>query len=169
MLRVLIFSMLFPDASRPTYGGFIERQALALSAREDVAGEGVAPIALPRWPLSLHPRYRAAALLPQVEERNGLIVHRPRFPIVPRLTRGATARRMEKALLPVLREIRTRFPFDVINAEYFWPDGVAAAALGKALGVPVSIKARGSDIDLWGAHRRTAALVMEAAAEADGL
>jgi teichuronic acid biosynthesis glycosyltransferase TuaC len=169
MLRVLILSMMYPDAERPTFGGFIERQALALAALEGVAVEVVAPVALPRWPLSLHPRYRAAALLPPAEERKGLTVHRPRFPIVPRLMRGGVARRMEKALLPVLRDIRTRFPFDLINAEYFWPDGVAAAALGKALGVPVSIKARGSDIDLWGAHPRMRVPILAAAAQADGL
>jgi teichuronic acid biosynthesis glycosyltransferase TuaC len=33
----------------------------------------------------------------------------------------------------------------------------------------VSIKARGSDIDYWGAHPRVRSLVIEAAAEADGL
>src|SRR4051794_20977434 len=125
MLRVLILSMMYPDTERPAFGGFIERQALALAALEGVAVEGGGPVALPRWPLALHPHYRSAALLPRVEERNGLTVHRPRFPIVPRLMRAGVARRMEKALLPVLREIRTRFPFALINAEYFWPDGVA--------------------------------------------
>jgi teichuronic acid biosynthesis glycosyltransferase TuaC len=169
MLRVLILSMMYPDARRPTFGGFIERQALALAALEGVAVEVVAPVALPRWPLSLHPHYRDAALLPRIEERNGLTVHRPRFPIVPRLMRSGVARRMERALLPVLREIRTHFPFDVINAEYFWPDGVAAAALAKALGVPVSIKARGSDIDLWGTHPTVRGPILDAAVQAEGL
>ncbi len=46
----------------------------------------------------------------------------------------------------MLAELRRTFPFDVINAEFFLPDGPAAVALGNTSDVPVSIKARGSDI-----------------------
>jgi glycosyltransferase involved in cell wall biosynthesis len=38
--------------------------------------------------------------------------------------------------------------FDVIDAHYFYPDGVAAALLGRWLSKPVTITARGTDINL---------------------
>jgi glycosyltransferase involved in cell wall biosynthesis len=40
--------------------------------------------------------------------------------------------------------------FDVVDAHYFYPDGVAAARVAKALGLPLVISARGSDINLIG-------------------
>jgi teichuronic acid biosynthesis glycosyltransferase TuaC len=169
MLRVLTLSTLFPDASRPNFGVFVERQTLALAAREDVAVEVVAPIGLPPWPLSLHPHYRPRGRLPRVEPWKGLKVHRPVFPVLPPFGRIWAAKRLTETLLPLLREIRGRFPFDAIDAEFFWPDGVAAARLGGALDVPVSIKARGSDIDHWGRHETIRRLMVEAAFAADGL
>jgi len=148
MLRILTLSTLFPDASRPTFGVFVERQTLGLAAREGVEVEVVAPLGLPPFPLSLGPRHRALRRLPQCETWKGAIVHRPRFASLPKLPALAPAA-MARALLPRLREIRERFPFDVIDAEFFWPDGPAAMQLSAALGIPFSVKARGNDIHYW--------------------
>src|SRR5688572_21250909 len=146
MLRVLTLSTLFSNAVRPTLGVFVERQTLGLAARADVELEVVAPVGLPVWPLSHHPHYAPLRALPRQEDWKGLTVHRPRYRVWPIIGASGTALRMVEALLPRLRKIRARFPFDVIDAEFFWPDGPAAVQLGEALGVPVSIKARGSDI-----------------------
>ena len=169
MLRVLTLSTLFPDASRPDFGVFVERQTLTLAARDDVAVEVVAPIGLPPWPLSRHPHYRPRAALPRTEAWKGLSVHRPVFPILPPLGRNWAAKRMAETLLPFLQALRARFAFDIIDAEFFWPDGVAAVALGRSLGVPVSIKGRGSDIDHWSRHEAIRRQMVEAALAADGL
>lgn len=169
MLRVLTLSTLFPDASRPTFGVFVERQTLALAAREGVQVEVVAPVGLLPWPLSRHPHYRPLTALPREEEWRGLKVHRPVFPVLPPLGRIWAGKKLAEAILPLLGEIRERFPFDAIDAEFFWPDGVAAVTLGRALGVPVSIKARGSDIDLWGGRETIRRQMVEAAFGADGL
>jgi glycosyltransferase involved in cell wall biosynthesis len=67
-----------------------------------------------------------------------------------------------------LHRLRGEFAFDVIDAEFFFPDGPAAVALGARYGVPVSIKARGADIHHWG-HGPTAAQVRRAGRLADGL
>jgi teichuronic acid biosynthesis glycosyltransferase TuaC len=151
MLRVLTLATLFPNGARPTFGVFVERQTCALAARDDVEVEVVAPLGLPVWPLSRHPHYAPLRDLPLEEMWNGLAVHRPRYRVWPGLGQAGTARRMADALLPLLRDIRARFPFDVIDAEFFWPDGPAAMRLAEALNVPFSVKARGSDIHLWGA------------------
>lgn len=169
MLRVLTLASLFPHALKPTFGVFVERQTLGLAARADVELEVVSPIGLPVWPLSLHPHYAPLARLQEKEEWKRVVVHRPRFRVWPGIGAKGAARRMEHALLPMLRRVWERFPFDVIDAEFFWPDGPAAVRLGKALGVPVSVKARGSDIHLWGMRSGIGEQIVAAGREADGL
>lgn len=169
MLRVLTLSTLFPHALKPTLGVFVERQTLGLAALADVAVEVVAPVGLPLWPLALHPHYAPLRTLPRVEDWKGLKVHRPRHRVWPRIGTARTAASIATALLPVLRGIRARFPFDVIDAEFFWPDGPAAVVLGAALGVPVSIKARGSDVHFWGGQPGIGGQIVAAGRAADGL
>lgn len=169
MLRVLTLATLFPNGLRPTLGVFVERQTRALAARPEVEVRVVAPVGLPVWPLALHPHYAPLRALPQAEVRNGLHVHRPRYRVWPRIGAAGTARRMADALLPALREIRRDFPFDLIDAEFFWPDGPAAALLAEALGVPFSIKARGSDIHIWGARPGIGGQIVAAGQAAGGL
>ena len=169
MLRVLTLATLFPNGLRPTLGVFVERQTQALAAREGVEVRVVAPVGLPLWPLSLHPHYAPLRSLPRDEVRNGLRVHRPPYRVWPKLGVAGTARRMAGALLPVLRRIREDYPFDVIDAEFFWPDGPAAALLAQALDVPFSIKARGSDIHIWGTRPGISGQIVAAGRAAGGL
>jgi teichuronic acid biosynthesis glycosyltransferase TuaC len=167
MLRVLTLASLFPDAGRPTFGVFVERQTLGLAAHRDVELRVIAPVGVPPFPLNQHPRYRSLNALPRRETWKGLEVYRPRFPVMPVIGGALAPALMARALLPLLRRIRAEFPFDVIDAEFFYPDGPAAVRLGKALGVPVSIKARGSDIhywsDRWACRRQIAAAGAQAA------
>lgn len=169
MLRVLTLASLFPNGARPTFGLFVERQTLGLAARADVELEVVAPVGLPVWPLSRLSHYAPLARLPERETWKGLVVLRPRFCVWPGFGAAGAARRMADALLPLLEGIRARFPFDVIDAEFFWPDGPAAVLLGERLGVPVSIKARGADIHHWGHRPGVCEQVVEAGRKAGGL
>lgn len=169
MLRVLVLSTLFPDASRPNFGIFVERQTLSLAERDDVEVRVVAPRGLPPGPLARLGRYAALAALPGEEQWKGLTVHRPRFLNLPGTGGRFHARALAAALTPLLRDIRKGFPFDVISAEFFFPDGPAAILLGKRLGVPVSIKARGSDIHDWGRRPGTGRQVVAAGQAADGV
>lgn len=169
MLRVLTLASLFPDITRPRLGPFVERQTLGLAAHPDVELQVIAPIGLPPFPLSLHRHYRGFSCVPEAEDWKGLRVHRPRFLHLPgtkgRFDAGAMARR----LMPILTDIRQTFPFDIIDAEFFFPDGPAAIALGAHFGVPASIKARGADIHFWGQNAPTAHQVRAAGRSADGL
>jgi teichuronic acid biosynthesis glycosyltransferase TuaC len=168
MLRVLTLSTLFPDSSRPNFGPFVELQTRGLAAHPDVELRVVAPIGIP--PLArFHPRYAALAAIPATETWKGLTVTRPRFAHIPGVGGRFDVGRLTVMLVDHLAQIRADFPFDVIDAEFFWPDGPAAVAAGKALGVPVSIKARGADIHFWGKNPATAAQVASAGQAADGV
>lgn len=169
MLRVLVLSTLFPDASRPNFGIFVERQTLSLTEREDVEVRVVAPRGLPPGPLARLGRYAALAAQPKREQWKGLSVERPRFLNLPGTGGRFHARALAAALTPLLRRMRKDFPFDVISAEFFFPDGPAAVELGKRFGVPVSIKARGSDIHDWGRRPGIGQQVIAAGQAADGV
>ena len=54
-------------------------------------------------------------------------------------------------------------------AHYFYPDGVAAVLLGRALGRPVVVTARGSDLNLIAHHSVPRRWILWAARHADGL
>ncbi|MDY1009690.1 glycosyltransferase [Sphingomonas sp. CFBP9019] len=169
MMRVLTLSTLFPDASRPNFGVFVERQTLGLAAHPGVDLHVVAPIGLPPGPLRLMPRFAPLAQLPLEERWRGVGVQRPRFTTIPATGGRWHAAALTRALIPVLDAVRPSFPFDVIDASFFFPDGVAAVALGRRYGVPVSIKARGADIHLWGRAAGTRAQIRRAGCAADGL
>ena len=169
MLRVLVVSTLFPNHIRPLFGTFVERQTLGLAALEGVEVQVVVPRALPPPPFDRHPRYAPERTLPQYEEWQGVPLYRPRFHHFPKIGTRYDPAMMVRALLPLLCDIRKRFAFDVIAAEYFFPDGPAVAELGRRLGVPVSIKARGSDINVWGQRPDTGPQVIAAGKAADGM
>jgi glycosyltransferase involved in cell wall biosynthesis len=169
MLRVLTLSTLFPDASRPRFGPFVERQTMELEARPDVDLRVIAPLGLPPGVLSGLGHYGALAALPEHEVWAGLDVTRPRFWHFPGTGGRFDPAFLTRALLAKLRRLRKDFPFDVIDAQFFFPDGPAAIRLGRAFGVPVSIKARGSDIHFWGQRTATRRQVVSAGKAADGI
>jgi len=169
MLRVLTLATLFPDATRPNFGVFVEQQTLGLAARGDVDLRVVAPIGVPPWPLSAASRYSGFKSVPEREDWKGLDVRRPRFATIPGTGARFHVAALTRRLIPLLEEMRRDFGFDVIDAEFFFPDGPAAVALGAHFRVPVSIKARGSDVHHWGHTPGTAAGVRKAGRQADGL
>lgn len=168
-LRVLSLSTLYPNDLTPNFGVFVERQMQAVAKRGDIDLTMVNPLGIPPFPLSLHPRYDAMARLPRTEVRGGVTVFRPHFRLVPSIGAHRNARAEAKGVLPLVRQLHAEQPFDVIDAQFFYPDGPAAVTVGRALGLPVSIKARGADIHHWGAAPATREQVVAAGKAADGL
>lgn len=169
MLRVLSLSTLFPSPQRPAFGRFVAQQMRAVAASGAVDLTMINPIGMPPWPLSRGERYRWLADLPERSEQDGVSVLHPRFRLIPRLGGDSNSGRIAAALLPQVRELHARRPFDVIDAQFFFPDGPAAMILARELGLPLSIKARGSDIHFWGQRPRARAQMVEAADAAAGL
>lgn len=170
MLRVLTLSTLYPSAVRPNFGLFVEGQTSRLAARPDVDLRVIAPLGLPPLPLRLRKSYAALRATPLDETWNGVRTLRPRFTSTPLIGWRSNPAKVEHALLRAMGKLRAEgFIPDVIDAEFFFPDGVAAARLGRKIGVPVSIKARGSDIHYWGGKAKARKEILEAAAAAGGV
>src|SRR3546814_14813394 len=120
-LRVLTLSTLFPDASRPNFGIFVERQTRELACRPNVEVTVIAPRGIPPWPLSGTGRYRTLAALPQVEEWRGISVFRPRFPIIPALGVRFHPANIPRAVMPLANRLHTATPFHVLATRFFLP------------------------------------------------
>ena len=165
LLRVLSIATLFPDAARPNFGLFVEKSLRALAAQPGIALTVVAPVGLPPFPLSLHKRYRALRNLPQSESWNGLTVRRPRFTLIPRVGARFNPAKVARAVLSAVRGQ----PFDVVDAQFFYPDGPAAMRVAEELGLRFSAKARGADISHFGHEPATRSQVIEAGRKAAGV
>jgi len=163
-LRVLSIATLFPDAARPDFGGFVERSLREAAHDADIDLTVIAPLGLPPWPLSGHRRYRALANLPHVELRSGLTVHRPRFRLVPAIGGRWNPAQIARAVLPLARQIAP----DLIDAQFYYPDGPAAMRVARALDVPFVAKARGADISHWAHRPGSRDQILAAAAAAAG-
>jgi teichuronic acid biosynthesis glycosyltransferase TuaC len=102
------------------------------------------PFASPRFG-----RYAAFARIPRQEARFGLQIDHPRYPLLPKIGMSSAPLALFAATLPLLRrQIKEGQDFDLIDAHYFYPDGVAAVLLGQALGRPVVVTARGTDLNI---------------------
>jgi glycosyltransferase involved in cell wall biosynthesis len=169
-VQILTFTTLYPSAAQPQHGIFVETRLRKLVEDGAVAAHVVAPC--PWFPLGSARlgRYAEFARIPRQEIRHGLQVTHPRYPVLPKIGMSISPLALFAATLPLLRrQIRDGGDFALIDAHYFYPDGVAAVLLGRALGRPVVITARGSDLNILARHPVPRRWIEWAARRADGL
>jgi hypothetical protein len=168
-MKVLTFSTLYPHAARPGHGIFVETRLRQLLASGLVQSTVVAPV--PWFPFRHRAfgEYALHARAPRHELQNGIEVLHPRFPVVPKVGNVLTPFLLSRAVAPALRRLLRDRAFDLIDAHYFYPDGIAAVMLGRRLGLPVVVTARGTDINLIARYRLPRAMIRWAALNAAGL
>jgi glycosyltransferase involved in cell wall biosynthesis len=169
-VQIITFTTLYPSAARPQHGIFVETRLRKLVESGAVGARIVAPC--PWFPFSSPKfgRYSVFAQQPYEEIRHNLHVARPRYPQLPKIGMSTAPLALFAAALPLLRRrIRVGEDFDLIDAHYFYPDGVAAVLLGNALARPVVITARGSDLNVIGQHTVPRRWIRWAVRRADGL
>ncbi|MFC3104856.1 glycosyltransferase [Salinisphaera aquimarina] len=120
----------------------------------EVEARVIAPVP---WFFSTHKRfgrYAEMARVPAREIRYGITIDHPRFLVIPKVGMMLSPHSMARAATPALVQLREEgFDFDLIDAHYAYPDGVAASALGRRFDRPVVMTARGSDITLIAAMK----------------
>lgn len=147
--RLLSLSTLFPTSERPGFGRFVARQMQALADRGDWDVTVINPIGVP--PIRLK-RYDVLARSSLHERMGSVDVFRPRFTLLPAISGPFNPLLIERSVLPLARRLHAQKPFDMVDAQFFYPDGPAAARIAKALDLPFAVKARGSDIHYWGSR-----------------
>ena len=169
-MQILTFTTLYPSQLRPQHGIFVETRLRKLVESGAVGARVVAPC--PWFPLTSRwfGRYSLFARQPREEIRYGLHVDHPRYLQLPKIGMSVAPLAIFSALLPVLRrQLQGGRDFDLIDAHYFYPDGVAAVLLGRALGRPVVVTARGSDLNLIAEYAVPRRWIRWSARQADGL
>lgn len=148
-MKILTFSTLFPNAAKPHHGIFTETTLRHQLATGEVQAKVVAPIPWFPFSHSAFGQYSGFAKAPKVETRVGVEVFHPRYMVLPKVGMYITPLTMAySAKATIARMLDEGYDFDVIDAHYFYPDGVAAALLGKYFHKPVIISALGTDINL---------------------
>lgn len=167
-IRTLLFSTLYPSSARPVHGIFVETRLRELLATGRVETKVLAPVP---WFPSRHPRfgdYARMAATPRREQRNGIDVLHPRYPLIPKVGMTAAPWLLAAASVgPIRRLMAEGFDFDLIDAHYYYPDGVAAAWLARHFGKPLAITARGTDLNLIPQYPLPRRMIQWAAGRAD--
>jgi glycosyltransferase involved in cell wall biosynthesis len=175
-LRVLTFTTLYPSAARPNHGVFVENRLRQTLARHDMAATVLAPVPFFPFTSAAFGTYALFARAPHAEVRHGVVVHHPRYLLIPKIGMRAAPFLLYRGALAACRRLGLdKSKFDVIDAHYFYPDGVAAAWLAEALSLPFVVTARGSDLNtlaeygharrhiLWAAERARAVITVSGA------
>lgn len=148
-MKVLLFSTLYPSAARPIHGIFVETRLRELMKSGQVDARVVAPV--PWFPLK-HDRfgeYAKFAKTPGFETRNGIDVSHPRYFLPPKVGMNVAPYLLAVGAFRTLMNLRNEgFDFDLIDAHYYYPDGVAAMMLARWFNKPFVVTARGTDLNL---------------------
>ncbi|MEE9424021.1 MAG: glycosyltransferase family 4 protein [Methylococcales bacterium] len=148
MINLLTYTSLYPNSIQTRHGIFIENRVRQLVMTGEVKTRVLSPV--PWFPLKseLFGSYQQFAQIPAYENRYGIEISHPRFATIPKIGMSLAPWLMAAATYRVAKSLFINKQFQIIDAHYFYPDGVAAALLGKWLGCPVVISARGTDINL---------------------
>jgi glycosyltransferase involved in cell wall biosynthesis len=147
-MRVLSFTSLFPNASQPLLGIFIQQRVAHFAKRSGNLLKVVAPV--PYVPASLPEALRLGRkTVPRQEEIAGVEVHHPRYPLIPKVSMPFHGLAMFAATLPLVRRLHKDVVFDCVDAHYVYPDGFAGVLLAECLGIPAVVSARGTDMNLF--------------------
>ncbi len=168
-MKILTFSTLYPNAARPRHGIFVETQLRQQLASGQVESMVVAPVP---WFPSRNPlfgEYAVHASAPREEQRHGIQVLHPRYLVLPKIGMTLAPFLLAQSVKPVIERVLAEYRFDLIDAHYFYPDGVAAVLLGRRFGKPVVITALGTDVNLIPRYRLPRRMILWAARHAAGI
>jgi len=142
-IRLLTYSTLYPNPEQPRHGVFVEQRLRHLIGSGGAVSRVVAPI--PWFPAGRQRRSE----VPRVEQRHGIPVTHPRYPILPGIGMAVAPFLLAAATKrEVAAQLRSGYDFVAIDAHYFYPDGVAAALIARSLNKPLVVTARGSDVNV---------------------
>jgi teichuronic acid biosynthesis glycosyltransferase TuaC len=168
-LKIVTYTTLFPNSEQPTHGVFVENRLRNLVETGAVNARVVAPV--PWFPSSapIFGRYATVAKVVPHETRFNLHIEHPKHLILPKIGMNLVPSWLVSASFPILRRLQAEDDFALIDAHYFYPDGVAAVELGRRLNKPVVITARGTDVNYIPRYPKPRRMIIAAAQAAAGI
>lgn len=172
-MKILTLTTLYPNNIKNGHGIFVEQRLRHLLEHKEITAEVIAPVPWFPFASDRFGYYSDFARVAKTEQRFGITVSHPRYLLLPKIGMTLAPFMLVFALYPLLKsKLKNGENFDLIDAHYFYPDGVAAVMLGKLLKKPVVVTARGSDITLipnfylsrkmiiWAAHQAAAIITV---------
>jgi len=152
-IRVATFTTLYPNELQTRHGIFTEQRQRRLVESGQAEVRVIAPI--PSFPLSeTITGYKELVHIPSYERRFDIDIAHPRYRVIPKVGMLLQPLSLARCGLRAFEELSASgYHADIIDAHYFYPDGVAAVWLGRRLGIPVMVTALGSDINLIAKYR----------------
>ncbi|MEZ5980767.1 MAG: glycosyltransferase [Parvularculaceae bacterium] len=170
-MRILTLTTLYPNEAQPSHGVFVENRLRAFADRHP--GAEIRVIAPVPWVPSAAGwigKYGEYARAPRTESRRGFELRHPRYFIPPKIGMTYAAQALERCFYREARRLlREGWDFDLIDAHYLYPDGIAAVRAAHRLGKPVVITARGTDVNLLPNFPRQRKMIMEAVRDANAI
>lgn len=147
-MNILTITTLYPNEKQFRLGIFIETRLRDLVKTGRISACVIAPVPWFPFKSERFKQYAVYASIPEQEERHGITIYHPRYLVIPKIGMLLTPFFMGISLNWKIIKLQKKAPIDLIDAHYFYPDGVAVALVNKYLKIPFIISARGSDINL---------------------
>ncbi len=167
-MRILTYSSILPNSQQPTQGIFTIQRLGALAHRPGNQVDFVAPIPhVPGW-LARGSRAFYCRIAPK-EIIEGLQIFHPHYALIPKISMSWHGRLMYMGSHKLVEKLHRENPYDLLDAQYIYPDGYAGVLLAKKLGIPVVLSALGTDVNVFPKFKRIAPKISWALNEADGI
>jgi teichuronic acid biosynthesis glycosyltransferase TuaC len=146
MIKVLLYSSLYPNNIWPNHGVFTKERLTPLFGGDACQFKVVAPV--PYFPPIKLGRRWGFSQVSQQEMTGDVEVFHPRYFMIPKVSRAFEGLAMFLPVLHKIKEIKRTFDFDIIDAHVVYPDGFAAVLIGRYFKKPVVVTSHGTDLNL---------------------
>lgn len=145
-MKVLTYTTLFPSSILPIHGIFILERMRRVA--ELCMLKVVAPI--PYFPpLRVNSKWYLYSQATRYRKFSEIEIFYPKYFITPKIGMIFYGLFLFFSTVKIVSQIARKHDFDLIDAHYIYPDGLAAILLGKVLKKKVILSARGTDINLY--------------------
>lgn len=161
-VHILTLTTLFPNSLQPVHAVFVRTRMEALVKKYGHDWTVVAPVPyFPKLPFRFKSLYDTYAHIPTFENPWGYPIHHPRYLVTPKIGMRYYGDWMSKGIMQTVQEINRKKRIDIIDGHFVYPDGSAAVKIGKKLGIPVVLSARGTDLNYYPQIRPIVPLLKE--------
>ncbi len=141
--RVLSLCCVYPNPAQPRQGIFVQRRLQGLAELTDL--KVVSPVAFLQYGNPRGERLRLGrGNIPGQQEDGKLTILYPRW-FYPPFSGGTIPVWLFVSLAHDLLRIRRKFPFEIIDTHFGFPEGIAGYLLSSFLGVPFTMTFRGNE------------------------
>ena len=147
-MNILTITTLYPNKNQFRHGVFIETRLRRLIETGEIQARVIAPVPWFPFKSDRFKQYAVYADVPKVEQRHGVDIYHPRYLVIPKIGMLLAPFFMAIPLYLQIKQLQKQQTIDLIDAHYFYPDGVAVALVNKLLKIPFIVSARGTDINL---------------------